>query len=78
MSQTPSSSQSPDWKDKEDLPYEGQFPFIVEAGIGRPYLAIRKANRPTFCFVQGIESIGYLVLSADGALTKVGVQTFPG
>jgi hypothetical protein len=79
MTQTPSSSQLPNWKDKENNPSEGEFPFIVEAGIARPvYLAIRKANRPTFCFVQGVESIGCLVLGADGAVTKVGVQSFPG
>jgi hypothetical protein len=79
MTQKPSSSQLPDWKDKEDNPSEGEYPFYIEDGIKRPaYLAIRKADRPMFCFVQGMESVGCLVLGADGALTKVGAQSFPG
>jgi len=75
----PGSGQLPDWNDQQDQPSAGEFPFYVEDGVKRPdYLAIRKAKRPMFCFVQGMESIGCAVLGTDGAVTKVGAQSFPG
>lgn len=79
MRMMPTSDQLPDWNDKQDQPTAGEFPFHVEEGIKRPdYLAIRKAKRPMFCFVQGMESIGCVVLGTDGAVIKVGAQSFPG
>jgi hypothetical protein len=79
MRKMTTSDQLPDWNDQQDQPTAGEFPFFVEDGIKRPaYLAIRKAKRPMFCFVQGMESIGCAVLGTDGAVTKIGAQSFPG
>jgi hypothetical protein len=79
MKQMPTSDKLPDWKEKQDQPSDGEFPFYVDQGVKRPaYLAIRKAKLPMFCFVQGMESLGCAVLGPDGAVTKLGAQSFPG
>lgn len=79
MKQMPTSDKLPDWKEKQDQPSDGEFPFYVEQGVKRPaYLAIRKAKIPMFCFVQGMESLGCAVLGPDGAVKKLGTQSFPG
>ncbi len=74
------SADLPDWTDKDSQPGGGrEFPFYVEDGMSRDaYLAIRKANRPLFCYVQGMESTACVVLRANGAVQKVGAQSFPG
>lgn len=75
----PTSDQLPDWKDKQEQPGSGQFPFYPEYGVKRTdYLAIRKAKRPVFCYAQGMESVACVVLDADGVVTKVGAQAIPG
>lgn len=68
----------PDWPAGADYPIAGEFPFYAEEAVTREaYLALRSRNLPLFCFVQGMESTACLVLE-NGALTKIGVQTFPG
>lgn len=72
------SGALPDWPAAAEAPESGEFPFYPEEGLSRDrYLTIRAADAPLFCFVQGMESQVCLVLQ-DGALTKVGVQLFPG
>ncbi len=72
------SGALPDWPASTEAPESGEFPFYPEEGIARDrYLAIRAADAPLFCFVQGGESQACLALQ-NGVLTKVGVQLFPG
>lgn len=79
MTTMPTSEKLPDWKEKQEQPSDGEFPFTVDEGVKRPaYLAIRKARMPMFCFVQGMESLGCAVLAPNGALKKLGAQSFPG
>jgi hypothetical protein len=73
-----SSGALPDWPANAEAPESGEFPFYPEQAMTRDaYLAIRAADAPLFCFVQGMESQACLALQ-NGALTKVGVQLFPG
>jgi hypothetical protein len=68
----------PDWPAGANAPASGEFPFYVEPGYDRDsYLQLRESNVPLFCYVQGMESMGCLALQ-DGALNKIGVQSFPG
>ncbi len=68
----------PEWPANADSPQSGEFPFYVEEGTTRElYNTIRDANTPLYCFVQGMESLACLALR-DGALEKVGVQSFLG
>jgi hypothetical protein len=56
----------------------GEFPFYVEEGVDRArYQAARSRDAPMFCYVQGMESLACVVLE-NGAITKLGVQSFPG
>jgi hypothetical protein len=72
------SSALPDWPQSADAPQNGEFPFYQEHDLNRDaYLALRTANVPVFCYVQGMESEACVALQ-DGAMTKIGVQTFPG
>ncbi|MEQ1618533.1 MAG: hypothetical protein ABL883_09350 [Terricaulis sp.] len=72
------SGALPDWPASAEAPESGEFPFYPEEGLSRDrYLAIRAADAPLFCFVQGGESQACLALQ-NGVLTKVGVQLFPG
>lgn len=74
----PTSKSLPEWKAGADMPVLGDFPFYLEEGIDRDaYAAIRKADLPMYCYIQGMESMACLVLQ-DGGLTKVGAQSFPG
>ena len=72
------SSALPDWPQGADAPQNGEFPFYPEHDLDRDaYQALRTANVPVFCYVQGMESQACIALQ-DGAMSKVGVQTFPG
>lgn len=70
----------PEWKKGTESPGAGsEFPFYPDEGLTQEdYEAIRATKAPTFCFVQGMESLDCLVLGKDGVLTSVGVQSFPG
>lgn len=72
------SGALPDWPAGENAPVSGEFPFYPEEGLARDrYMSVRAADVPLFCFVQGMESMACLALE-NGALTKIGVQLFPG
>lgn len=72
------SGALPDWPAGENAPVSGEFPFYPEEGLARDrYMAVRAADVPLFCFVQGMESMACLAFE-NGTLTKIGVQLFPG
>ncbi|MDX2276498.1 MAG: hypothetical protein NW206_13695 [Hyphomonadaceae bacterium] len=72
------TSELPVWRPDDEQPVLGEFPFYPEPAFDRAaYAALRDRDAPMFCFVQGMESMACVAL-VDGALTKVGVQTFPG
>lgn len=72
------SSALPEWPANAEGPQNGEFPFYPEAGYDRDsYNTLRANNLPLFCYVQGMESMACVAL-ADGQLSKIGVQTFPG
>jgi hypothetical protein len=72
------SSELPVWAEDAAQPVLGEFAFYPEMAFGRAaYAALRTRDVPLLCFVQGMESLACLALE-NGALTKVGVQTFPG
>jgi hypothetical protein len=72
------SSALPDWPQGAASPQNGEFPFYPEHDLDRDaYLALRAANVPLFCYVQGMESQACVALQ-NGAMTKAGVQAFPG
>lgn len=74
-----SSAELPEWKKGADAPMSGEFQFIPEPEYDRDaYEQARAAKSPVFCYVQGMESMACLILSNDGQMTKIGVQTFPG
>lgn len=69
----------PDWPQGADAPKAGEFPFYPESDVGREtYMKLRDERLPMFCYVQGMESMACVALAADGQMTKVGVQSFPG
>lgn len=70
----------PDWKAGDEMPTQGEFPFYPEEGTTRAaYASLRAANLPTFCYVQGGESLAcYALDRSTDTLKKVGLQTFPG
>jgi hypothetical protein len=72
------TSALPDWPANADAPASGEFPFYPESYVDRDsYIALREADVPLLCYVQGMESMACLALR-DGQLEKVGVQSFPG
>lgn len=75
-----STGDLPEWKKGAEAPtVVGEFPFYPEAGVDQEgYSQIRAEKQPIFCYVQGMESLSCIGLSKDGAMTKIGVQTFPG
>jgi hypothetical protein len=74
-----STAELPEWMRGQDTPMSGEFQFLPEAGIDRDtYEETRAAKLPVFCYVQGMESMSCIVLSKDGQMNKIGVQTFPG
>lgn len=74
-----STAELPEWKKGAERPASGEFPFYPESGTDREmYEQVRAAKQPLFCYVQGMESMACIALAADGQMTKVGVQAFPG
>jgi hypothetical protein len=72
------TSALPDWPQGAEAPQSGEFPFYPEQDLPRDeYLALRARNAPVFCYVQGMESQACVALD-NGAIRKIGVQTFPG
>ncbi|MGE3142466.1 MAG: hypothetical protein AB7L65_04040 [Hyphomonadaceae bacterium] len=77
QSQLGTTARLPEWPHGAGEP-GGEFPFYPEERVSRAaYLAKRAANLPMFCFTQGLESLACYVLE-NGALERLGVQTFPG
>jgi hypothetical protein len=73
-----STGDLPVWAADAAHPMSGEFPFYAEEGVDRPrYEALRGADAPMFCYVQGMESEACLALE-NGRLMKIGVQSFPG
>jgi hypothetical protein len=73
------SADFPPWAPGDEVPKSGEFPFYPEAGVDREtYEQIRAQKLPVFCFVQGMESLACLTVTADGQIEKAGVQLFPG
>jgi hypothetical protein len=73
-----STSALPEWPANAEAPQNGEFPFYPSEDFTREtYQALRAANTPMFCYVQGMESMNCVTI-ADGGLQSVGVQTFPG
>ena len=70
----------PEWAANAETP-GGEFPFYPDNhpnGYSREaYAAMRAANDPMFCFVQGMESLACIIYG-DGGIEHIGVQTFPG
>jgi hypothetical protein len=72
------TSALPEWPANASEPQNGEFPFYPEEGLDREaYEAIRARNAPLYCYVQGMESLACLAFG-EGAVEKVGLQTFPG
>ncbi|HVY84636.1 MAG TPA: hypothetical protein VG943_05860 [Caulobacterales bacterium] len=73
-----STKDLPAWGAGAENPLKGEFPFYPEENVTRDaYEALRAANAPMFCYVQGMESQACIAWT-DGHMIKVGVQTFPG
>jgi len=74
------SSGLPQWPQNADMPDAGEFPFYVSEGLSQAdYEAIRTADYPMICYIQGGESTLCLVRHPGiKALISVGAQTFPG
>lgn len=68
------SEQLPEWKQGEEGTLRrGDIVWYAETGMERAaWNALRVAKRPVFTYLQGTESIGVLVLAADGSVTKAG------
>jgi hypothetical protein len=71
-----------EWKAGTDGPTENppaEFPFTVSSDLSREtYETWRKQNLPVFCFVQGMESMRCVVLTKEGSISEIGIQSFPG
>lgn len=68
----------PEWPDEASAPNAGEFPFYPDEGWdAASFSALREQGAPMFCHVQGRESLRCLT-SKDGAVSTIGVQTFPG
>lgn len=69
-----SSDQFPEWQQSEEGTLRrGGTVWYAETGIERAaWNRLRAAKRPVFTYLQGTDSVGVLVLGADGTVTKVG------
>jgi hypothetical protein len=73
-----STGDLPEWPTNATLPGDSEFPFHPEQGVDRAaYAALRTADQPMFCYVQGMESQACVTLEGR-ALRLIGVQQFPG
>jgi hypothetical protein len=74
------TSTLPEWAANAEMP-GGEFPFYPDNhpdGYSREaYAAMRAANLPMFCYVQGMESLSCIIYG-DGGIEHIGVQAFPG
>ena len=69
----------PVWPEGAQEPKSGEFPFMPESWIDREYYErLRAEGLPVFSYVQGMESLACIVLTRDGQMEKIGVQSFPG
>lgn len=76
--QMDSTGDLPEWVQGAEHPVNEEFPFYPEEDVTRDYYeALRAQDRAMFCYVQGMESMACLAMR-DGALAKIGVQSFPG
>ena len=75
----PTSEDLPAWKAADTRPGGDQeFPFTVQEGMTRAeYLAVRDANRPMICYVQGIETVACVVLRRSCAIRRSGSSRSP-
>lgn len=68
----------PEWPVEASAPNAGEFPFYPDEGWdAASFSTLREEGAPMFCHVQGRESLRCLT-SKDGAVSTIGVQTFPG
>ncbi len=75
-----STSDLPPWPAGADGPVSEaeEFPFYVEQGVAREtYESIRASDVQMYCYVQGAESEACVWIE-NGAVSRIGVQTFPG
>jgi hypothetical protein len=73
-----STGDLPEWAADAANPGESEFPFHPYGGMDRAaYAALRTADAPMFCFVQGMESQACFWLDA-GALRRIGELQIPG
>jgi len=73
-----STGDLPEWAANAAIPGESVSPFRPYGGMDRAaYAALRAADTPMFCFVQGMESQACFWLDA-GALRRIGEQQIPG
>lgn len=76
--QMDSTGDLPEWVQGADYPVNEEFPFYPEEDVTRDfYEALRAQDRAMYCYVQGMESMACLAMR-DGALARIGVQSFPG
>ncbi len=72
-----STGDLPEWAANAAIPGESESPFHPYGGMDRAaYTALRAADAPMFCFVQGMESQACFWLDA-GALRRIGEQQIP-
>jgi hypothetical protein len=72
------TGQLPDWPQGADAPAASEFPFYPAQGVDRDFHnAWRADDAPMFCYVQGMESASCIAVK-DGAVSELGVQSFPG
>ena len=76
--ETKKTSDLPEWKDGQENAGEGDFPFMPELSRA-DYAKLRAAGLPVLCHIQGGESTACIAYDEKaGAITKVGLQLFPG
>ncbi len=73
-----STGDLPEWAANAAVPGESESPFHPYGGMDRAaYDALRAADAPMFCFVQGMERQACFWLDA-GALRRIGEKQIPG
>ena len=72
-----STGDLPEWGANAAIPGESEAPFHPYGGMDRAaFTALRAADAPMFCFVQGMQSQACFWLDA-GALRRIGEQQIP-
>lgn len=73
-----STAALPLWRSETFSPDAGESPFIPAAWLTQEdYESLRAADRPVYCFAQGVETVRCLVARED-AIEDIGVFGFPG